>query len=141
MICLRTVSFFFACSVFSELPGTVVSVGEFSVLNITHEFQQVEIFILSILSVPFSLNYPSSIPIMYVLHPFSYAIILGYSFLFLFSLCSLSFLILETSLRYSQVQRFFFFSAVSSLLISFIAITVFLISSISFFKTLFLIDR
>ena len=110
MICLRTVFFFFACSVFSELPGSAICVGEFSVLNITHEFQQVEIFILNILSVPFSLSYPSSIPIMFVLHPFSYAIILGYSFLFLFSLCSLSFLILETLLRYPQVQRFFFFS-------------------------------
>ena len=46
---------------------------------------------------------------MYVLHPFSFATILGYSFLFLFSLCSLSFLILGILLRYPQVQRFFFF--------------------------------
>ena len=134
--------FFFVFFLLSILwTSWICCVGEFSVLNITHELQQFEIIILSVLSVPFSLSYPSGIPIMHVLHPFSYAVILGYSCLFLFRLCSLSFLILEILLRYPQVQRFFFSSTVSSLLISFISITVLFISSISFFFTLFLIDR
>ena len=124
--------FLISCLVFSELPRCMVWFltliwGKFSVIMVS-----------DISSVPFSLYSPSDIPITHMLHllQFFHSPWIFCCFFFFFSLCSLYFSMLKVLLIYLQTQKFFS-SAVSGLLTSpskafFISVTVFLISSISF---------